>query len=82
MDNNLKRELSSYIAREILNQPGREIKPNEALISNGLVDSFSLVDLALHIQDTYSVQIDDTELTADTFDTVNELAELIQSRMD
>lgn len=82
MDNNLKQELSSYIAREILNQPGREIKPNEALISNGLVDSFSLVDLALHIQDTYSVQIDDTELTADTFDTVNELAELIQSRMD
>lgn len=82
MDNNLKRELSSYIAREILNQPGREIKPDEALISNGLVDSFSLVDLALHIQDTYSVQIDDTELTADTFDTVNELAELIQSRMD
>lgn len=82
MDNNLKQELSSYIAREILNQPGREIKPDEALISNGLVDSFSLVDLALHIQDTYSVQIDDTELTADTFDTVNELAELIQSRMD
>lgn len=82
MDNNLKQELSSYIAREILNQPGREIKPNEALISNGLVDSFSLVDLALHIQDTYSVQIDDTELTADTFDTVNELAELIQSRMN
>lgn len=82
MDNNLKRELSSYIAREILNQPGREIKPDEALISNGLVDSFSLVDLALHIQDTYSVQIDDTELTADTFDTVNELAELIQSRMN
>lgn len=82
MDNNLKQELSSFIARDILNQPGREIQPDEPLISSGLVDSFSLVDLSLHIQERYNVQIDDTELTADTFDTLTELAELVQSRMN
>ena len=35
-------QLSNYIATEILKQPSRVIQPDEALISSGLIDSFSL----------------------------------------
>ena len=73
-------QLSTYIATEILKQPDRTIQPDEALISSGLIDSFSLMDLALFVEDTFGVRIEDTELNADTFDTLNALAELIQSR--
>ena len=52
----------------------------EPLISSGLIDSMSLVDVAILVEDTYGVHIDDTELNADTFDTLIQLAELIQSR--
>jgi acyl carrier protein len=81
MNTSIQQELSSFIAKEILNQPDRHIRPDEPLISSGLVDSFSLVDLSLHVQEVYNVQIDDTELTADTFDTVDQLAALVQSRL-
>ena len=40
----------------------------------------SLVDLGLFIEDTFGVRIDDTELNANTFDTLEQLAKLIQSR--
>jgi acyl carrier protein len=50
------------------------------LISSGLIDSFHLVDLALYVEDTFGVHIDDTELNADTFDTLNQLATIIQQR--
>jgi acyl carrier protein len=73
-------KLSAYIASEILKQPKRIISANEALISSGLVDSFSLVDLGLFIEDNFGVRIDDTELNAETFDTLEQLAALIQSR--
>ena len=73
-------QLSTFIASEILKQPNRSILPDEALISSGLIDSFSLMDLALFVEDTFGVRIEDTELNADTFDTLNSLAELIQSR--
>jgi acyl carrier protein len=72
--------LKEFIADEILKQPGREIADDEALISSGLIDSFSLMDLALFVEDTFDVRIEDTELNADTFDTLEALAELIQSR--
>jgi len=72
--------LSQYIATEILKQPKRTIAPEEKLISNGLIDSFHLVDMALFVEDTFGVRLDDTELNAGTFDTLGQLAELIHQR--
>jgi acyl carrier protein len=72
--------LAQYIAKEILKQPKRALKPDEALISSGLIDSFHLVDLGLFVEDQFGVKIDDTELNAETFDTLTQLADLIRQR--
>jgi acyl carrier protein len=72
--------LGQKVAADILNEPNRKIRPDEPLISSGLIDSMSLVDVAILVEDTYGVHIDDTELNADTFDTLIQLAELIQAR--
>ena len=72
--------LGQKVADDILHEPNRKIRPDEPLISSGLIDSMSLVDVAILVEDTYGVHIDDTELNADTFDSLIQLAELIQSR--
>ncbi len=72
--------LEKYLAEQILKQPNRKIAAGEALISSGLIDSFSLMDLALFVEDTFGVRIEDTELNANTFDTLSQLASLIESR--
>jgi acyl carrier protein len=38
------------------------------------------VDLALFVEDQFGVRIDDSELNAQTFDSVGQLAELIRQR--
>jgi len=73
-------QLSKFIATTILKQPNRSIGDSESLISTGLIDSFSLMDLALFVEDTFGVRIEDTELNADTFDTLTQLTSLIESR--
>lgn len=73
-------QLSAYISAQILKRPGEAINPDEALISGGLVDSFHLVDLALFVEDSFGVHLDDTELNAETFDSLNQLAALIVER--
>jgi len=80
MTTEISNTLSKFIAEKILKQPNKEIKPDEALISSGLIDSFSLMDLALFVEDTFGVKIEDTELNADTFDSLNQLVDLIESR--
>ncbi|CAG1008555.1 D-alanine--poly(phosphoribitol) ligase subunit 2 [Anaerolineales bacterium] len=73
-------KLSNFIAAKILKQPKRVISPTESLISSGLIDSFSLMDVSLFVEDTFGVRIEDTELNADTFDSLEQLAKLIMSR--
>jgi acyl carrier protein len=80
MTDDMVNELGQLIAEKIIKQPGNVLKADQTLISSGLIDSFSLVDLALLVEDTYGVRIDDSELNADTFDTLEQLAALIRSR--
>jgi len=74
-------KLNKKIVEEIIKQPDRNIKPDEKIISSGLIDSFSLVDLALGVEDLFGVRIEDTELNSDCFDSLSQLADLIITRM-
>jgi len=80
MSEDIEKTLSTYIAEKILKQSRRVIRPEEPLISSGLIDSFHLVDLALFVEETFRVKLDDTELNAQTFDTLARLAEIIRTR--
>ena len=81
MTENITATLAKFIAKKILKQANKVIKPEESLISSGLIDSFSLMDLALFVEDTFNVRLEDTELNAQTFDNLSQLTELIASRM-
>ena len=80
MTENITATLAKFIAEKILKQANKVITSDEALISSGLIDSFSLMDLALFIEDTFNVRIEDTELNAQAFDNLSQLTKLIASR--
>ena len=52
MTESITSNLASFIAEKILKQPSRAIAADEPLLSSGLIDSFSLMDLALYVEDT------------------------------
>lgn len=72
--------IRTYIQQEILKDPNRNLESDELLISSGLIDSFSLVDIALFVEQEFGVRIDDAELTAEVFDSLDELTALIKQR--
>ncbi|MBE0695674.1 MAG: acyl carrier protein [Anaerolineaceae bacterium] len=74
--------LSEYITGSILKQPKRVLTADTVLLSSGLVDSFSLVDLAMFIEERFGVRIHDTELNAQTFDTLGQLSQLVETRQE
>jgi acyl carrier protein len=74
-------KLNTYITGQILKRPDKTLNPNEPLISGGLIDSFSLVDLAMFVEQTWGARLDDTELNAQTFDSLNQLSDLIEARL-
>lgn len=81
MSSDIEIQIADYIRTKILKRPGYPLAPEDKIISSGLIDSFHLVDLALFVEEQFGVRIDDTELNANTFDTIRELAEMIRNRM-
>ena len=80
MKEQIRSQLNEYITTQIMKRPERTLKPDEPLISGGLIDSFSLVDLSLFVEQAWGVRLDDTELNAETFDTLDQLAALIEKK--
>jgi len=74
--------IANFIVREILKKPNRVLKMDEPLISRGLLDSLTLVDLALFVETTFGVRLKNAELSASTFDTIEQLATLIEERQN
>lgn len=73
-------QIAAQIATAILKTPKQPPAVDGALISSGLIDSFHLVDLALFVEDTFGVRLDDGELNAQCFDSVAQLTALIVQR--
>ena len=80
MTDTILEELAAYIAAEYLEQSERVIDPDEPLLSSGLIDSFSIVDLSLFVERNFGVHIDDIDLNASSFDTLNQLSAYIKAR--
>ena len=81
MKDDIIAKLAAHISADILRDSRRVLTADEALISSGIIDSFNMVDLAVYAEDTFGVHLDDMELNVDHFDTLEQLAEMIASRM-
>lgn len=79
MSDEMRAALKAFLTAELLNDPGYPMTDDEPLISSGLIDSFSLVDIALWVEENYGLVIPDNQLTADNFDTVDQFVAHIEA---
>ncbi len=70
----IKDTLRRYLCRDIIKNEAYPLKDDDPLLSGGLIDSFSLVYIAVFIEKQFAVRIPDTELTIETMDTIDAMA--------
>jgi acyl carrier protein len=73
----IKLKLKSFISEELIRDPQYPLADNEPLITGGLIDSFSLAQLAVFIEQAFGVFIPDTDLTVEKMDTLQQMVERI-----
>jgi len=74
----MEEKLIDFIRDEYLDDEDMEITLDTKLISSGLIDSFSLVSLQNFILDEFGKRIPAPRITAETFDTVKKMMEVIE----
>jgi acyl carrier protein len=76
----VRETLRMFITVNLMSDSRYKLGDDEALISGGLIDSFSLVELQLFIERQFGVRIDDTELTVEKINCLNDIVTLVQTR--
>ena len=65
------KELIDYICKEIIRRPDVQIAVDTPLVSSGLIDSFSLVDVLSKLGDLTAMRIPAGKVQPKDMDTVN-----------
>ncbi|NKQ34637.1 MAG: hypothetical protein HF973_03375 [Chloroflexi bacterium] len=74
MDEQTVREkLRTFIVTELIRDDGYALADDEGIISSGLMDSFSLAELGVYVEEEFDVYIPDSDLTVDKMDTLNQM---------
>jgi len=73
----MEEKLIEFIIDEFLDDPSNEITADTKLISSGMIDSFSLVSLQTYIEKEFGKKIPAPRITAESFDTVRQMIEVI-----
>jgi acyl carrier protein len=55
-----------------------EVDADTALISSGIVDSFSMVSLKAFLETKYDIRIPDEDATPEAFDTVASIVKIVE----
>lgn len=75
----LEQVILDYVKKEYLEDgDDRAVERDTALISGGIVDSFSMVSLKRFLEKRYAIQIPDADATPAAFDSVDSIAALVR----
>lgn len=78
----IKPELRHYILDNYLfTDDEDQLQDGGSLIEDGIVDSTGILDLVGFIEETFEIQVPDTDLVPDNFDSVDKITAYIQRRL-
>jgi acyl carrier protein len=75
--NEVTAKLREFIVKDLLRNPGYELADDEALITGGMMDSFSLAQVGVFAEKAFNVYIPDTDLTVSNMDTLAQMVDRI-----
>ncbi len=75
----IREAVLEYVIDEYIDEDDdMEVDADTALISSGIVDSFSMVSLKAFLENKYDIRIPDEDATPEAFDTVNSIVRIVE----
>jgi acyl carrier protein len=70
-EKNVREKIRDFIVRELIRDEEYELSNTEGIISEGLMDSFSLAEFGVYVEQEFGVYIPDSDLTVEKMDTLD-----------
>lgn len=76
----LKEEIKNYIIEASL-EDANKIKDDTMIFDSGLLDSMGLLFLIEFLKEKFDVEVEDDELNPKNFESVNSIADFVESKL-
>lgn len=76
----MKDEIRAYLATHRATQGSGDFGDQESLLEAGVIDSMAMVDLIAHLEETYSITIDEDDMVPENFDTVDAIVAYVSGK--
>jgi acyl carrier protein len=69
----VREKLRKFITKELIRDANYPLGDNEEIITKGLMDSFSLAELGVYVEQEFGVYIPDPDLTIDQMNSLDQI---------
>jgi len=69
----VREKIREFIVKELIRDDEYELSDTEGIISEGLMDSFSLAEFGVYVEQEFDVYIPDSDLTVGKMDTLDQM---------
>jgi acyl carrier protein len=77
----VREEIQKYIAENLLFAPGSiPLDDHTSFLNEGIIDSVGVMDLVLFVEERFNLQVPDSDVTRENFDSVASLVRYIETR--
>lgn len=77
-----KEKILDFIKNELVDDPDVEVDESTSLFQERVLDSLSLVTIISFLEDAFDIKIGTSEVSIDNLDTVNNMAALLEKKLD
>ena len=77
----LAADLRRFVIDNFLLGRQEELNDDDSFLEQGLIDSTGILELVTHLEETYGIEITETELTPDNLDSINRIVAYLSKKL-
>ena len=78
---NPQMEIADYVRENILFGDGEKLTPDVSFQESGILDSTGLLEIITFVEERFGVQITDSELVPENFDTLRKVSAFVERKL-
>jgi acyl carrier protein len=80
-DNSIKSGIRSFIIQKFPAAKKRSLSDELPLLESGIIDSMGILEVVTFLEQTFSIHLEDEELTPDNFANINCMASFVEEKL-
>ena len=77
----IKETMVNFINDYFIKELGTVLEDDTLLVENQIIDSTGVIELVCFIEETFEIKVEDSEIMSENVDSINRLADFIQTKM-